>query len=148
MWSGQPTIQVALPTATCVNIHHFGLLQLVPSNQEPPNPPIAGNHHSLHFPVGRAKSIDQGRAVDTINAAVPSHSNTGTVRSEIVVEDRRKRALARLCEGHHVRYLFLPELENILEAGAFELAGSGSWLRSGRPAKENWFVWAQARKRD
>ena len=73
--------------------------------------------------------------------------NRVAVNYEILVESKKTNITSRFREQHQLRYFFVIELENMLEAAGFEVVDSGPWMRNSKPAKTNWFVWLLARKK-
>jgi SAM-dependent methyltransferase len=78
---------------------------------------------------------------------VRSALNQVIVNYHMFLKNRHTGQVSEVREAHPMRYLFLPELELLLDGGGFELVTSGAWC-SERPAgTDTWYVHAVARRR-
>ena len=72
--------------------------------------------------------------------------NQVTVNYQIFLRNRKTNEVSQLRESHHMRYLFLPELEMVLTACGFKLLATGSWFSDKPASRHTWYVHAVARK--
>jgi SAM-dependent methyltransferase len=102
-----------------------------------------------NLPAVRVKRIEDDD-LEVTRIAEPelrTEVNQVTVNYHIFLRNRKTAEVSEVREAHHMRYLFLPELEMVLTACGFKLLTTGSWL-SDRPAsRDTWYVHAVARKR-
>lgn len=100
-------------------------------------------------PATRVKRMSDG-VIDVVRVAEPvvdTGRNQVTVHYEVLVTDRQSGQATRLTESHQLRYLFLPELEFLLDAGGFDLTASGAWMSADPLSAHSWYGWALACKR-
>lgn len=78
------------------------------------------------------------------------HPDQHTVDVDLTVEIFRKKDRSRqiLRETHLMRYLFLPELEILLNKAGLRLLGAEEWLSGAPPSPGTWSVCVVARKED
>jgi SAM-dependent methyltransferase len=101
-------------------------------------------------PVTRVKRL-QDKLTNIVRIAEPEvdySSNCVTVNYEITVEDRATSSVERINEKHRMRYLFLPELEFLLNNQGMELLETGAWMSTAPAGKGMWYSWALAQKKD
>jgi SAM-dependent methyltransferase len=72
--------------------------------------------------------------------------NQVTVNYQIFLQNRKTAEVSQLREAHHMRYLFLPELEMVLTACGFKLLTTGSCFSDKPTSRDTWYVHAVARK--
>ena len=73
-------------------------------------------------------------AEPTMNAA----GNTVDVKYTVVVEDRNTGEVETLRETHRMRYLFHPEVEELLAANGMALVTSFEWMTDRAPGPHSW----------
>lgn len=89
-----------------------------------------------------------GDDVDVTRIAEPTvwaNENLVDVNYTIFVKDRARDQIQEFRETHCMRYLFLPELFQLLPGVGFKLVGAFSWMSDQAPADNTWagFVIAQ-----
>lgn len=67
-------------------------------------------------------------------------TNTVEVNFEIDITDKRNGTCQTLSETHIMRYLFLPEVTNLLDRAGLTLLGTEEWLTGNAPTLESWNV--------
>lgn len=72
--------------------------------------------------------------------------NVVSIDFDVRVEDRKSQRVHRIHETHHVRYFFLPELEQILASNGFEVVAQGKWMSRERLDFQSWYGWLAARR--
>jgi SAM-dependent methyltransferase len=76
-----------------------------------------------------------------------TEDNCVMVEFEVLVERKADGSLRRLHESHRMRYLFLPEIQDLLERAGLELLASEEWM-TGKPlGLETWSACLVAGKR-
>jgi SAM-dependent methyltransferase len=97
-------------------------------------------------PVVRVKRLED-EAISVIRLAEPElqpNRNQVIVNYQVLIKDKSTGLNQEVRESHCMRYLFLPELEYLLEHQGLRMAGSGAWC-SGRPlGRDTWYGWAVA----
>jgi SAM-dependent methyltransferase len=76
-----------------------------------------------------------------------ANDNCVDVNYEIVVTDTARKVLAEVRETHAMRYLFLPEVELLLDNAGFALEWHGEWLTGGELGSATWNACFVARAR-
>lgn len=72
--------------------------------------------------------------------------NLVDVRFDVAVEHKSTRRVEHIRENHQVRYLFLPELEALLQVHGFELRTHGRWMSREPLDASSWYGWLVARR--
>lgn len=97
-------------------------------------------------PTVRVKRLEDD-AIQVTRLAEPSHEasrNLVTVNYDIFLRNKLDRTLDEIRESHLMRYLFLPELQHLLEREGFVLRASGAWLSDKALAEDSWYGWLVA----
>lgn len=66
----------------------------------------------------------------------------------VIVEDLRNGARQEIVEVHRMRYLFLPEIDLLLNAAGLERIESGEWMTDSACSISSWAAFVLARKAD
>ena len=100
-------------------------------------------------PAVRVKRMEDNviKATRLAEPATNCADSTVTVSYEVLVENKQTGSISRLNEQHRMRYLFLPELEVLLNAGGFTLTASGCWMNCAPVSKDCWYAWVIGQKR-
>jgi SAM-dependent methyltransferase len=101
-----------------------------------------------NLPEVRVKRIEDDD-LEVTRIAEPqlrTEANQVTVNYHIFLRNRKTSELSEVRESHNMRYLFLPELEMILNSCGFKLLATGSWFSDKPASKDTWYVHAVARK--
>lgn len=101
-------------------------------------------------PGVRVKRVENKRhAVTRISEPVLDCSrNVVDVRFDVAVENKRSRRVEHIRENHRVRYMFLPELEQLLGAHGLEVRAHGRWMSHEPLDAASWYGWLVARRAD
>ena len=98
-------------------------------------------------PAVRVKRVADA-AVEVTRLAEPelrAEHNVVAVNYQMFVRDKATGAVAESCEQHNIRYMFLPELQLLLESQGFTLEHSEQWM-TGRPlGLDTWYGTSLAR---
>lgn len=100
-------------------------------------------------PAVRAKRLVNER-IEITRLAEPvihDHDNTVDVNYTVFIKDNDSGQMQEIKETHCMRYLFLPEIDRLLEANGFERVGAEEWLTRKVPSFDSWGVCVVARKR-
>ena len=73
-------------------------------------------------------------------------ANTVDVNYSIFVKDLVTNEINEINEIHRMRYLFLPEVDRLLEKNGFSRVLSEEWLTGNAPSVDTWGVCVVARK--
>jgi len=101
-------------------------------------------------PTVRVKRLQDERTNVTRLAEpqIDYSANVVTVNYEIAVENRGNDSVTRIHEQHRMRYLFLPELEFVLNSHGLRTLETGRWMDRTKVGNDTWYVWLlAARKR-
>ena len=100
-------------------------------------------------PVVRVKRM-QDEDLEVTRIAEPevrSDSNQVVVNYHVFLRNRHSGGVQEVKEAHAMRYLFLPELQLLLNQGGFDYLASGAWCSERAVGRDTWYVHAIARKR-
>jgi SAM-dependent methyltransferase len=100
-------------------------------------------------PVVRVKRM-QDEDLEVTRLAEPevrSALNQVVVNYHVFLKNRHTGEVSEVREAHPMRYLFLPELELLLQGSDFELVNSGAWCTDRPAGTDSWYVHAVARRR-
>jgi SAM-dependent methyltransferase len=100
-------------------------------------------------PVLRVKRMESAR-IQATRIAEPTacpNENRVAVSYHVFVRDKGTTQVDELKEVHHMRYLFLPEIESLLDRAGFDLVSTGKWLSDLPLSESTWYGYAVARKR-
>lgn len=99
-------------------------------------------------PAVRIKRMaDEYRRIVRLAEPTVNHAaNVVTVNYEIQVEMVGCQPAKKIWESHHMRYLFLPEINGHLAACGLMPLATGPWLGSEPLRKDAWCGWVLARK--
>ncbi len=67
------------------------------------------------------------------------NENKINVNFETLIEDKQTKQIERITETHTMRYLFLPELELLLNQTGFKIESSFQWLTAQPLGFESWY---------
>lgn len=100
-------------------------------------------------PAKRIKEIETAHFLVRRTATPVIHVNRNLVdvNYEIVFEDKSDGAVDTVYEKHVMRYLFLPELESLLDGSGFDVIASGKWLSDEPLSDKTWYGWISAERR-
>lgn len=90
-------------------------------------------------------SDEQVGVVRRTTPTVHVNANVVDVRFDIDIEDRTSGVRRHVTEDHRMRYLFLPEVEFLLQQSGFALAAAQRWLSDGAPDDRSWYACFVAR---
>jgi SAM-dependent methyltransferase len=99
-------------------------------------------------PHVRVKRL-QDPVFEAVRLAEPemlTERNQVKVNYQILIKDLASGRQSDLRESHTMRYLFLPEIENLLQAAGFELRASGACYSDRPLGPDTWFGWVLAVK--
>lgn len=88
---------------------------------------------------------DELEVTRTAEPMLHPNENVVDVNYQIDVRDKVTGRDERLHETHRMRYLFLPEIEGLLEDCGFEMVRSEEWVTGNRPGLDTWSVCIIAR---
>jgi SAM-dependent methyltransferase len=99
-------------------------------------------------PTIRVKRL-QDEVIEVTRIAEPEmcpNDNVVRVRYHLFLKEAASGRVAETQETHAMRYLFLPEIEQLLASQRFELLWSGAWMQSSRPlGADAWYGCVAAR---
>ena len=100
-------------------------------------------------PSARAKRLvnDQLEIMRLAEPVIHDTVNTVDVNYTIFVKEGGTGKIEEIKETHSMRYLFLPEIDSLLDANGFERIGAEEWLTRKPPSLDTWGVCVIARKR-
>ncbi len=93
-------------------------------------------------PYVRAREFRNERLTATRTAQPTLHPNRNLVQVDFafVVKDSDGHAVDEFSEQHWMRYLFLPEIEDLLDRCGFELTAAFEWMTADPPGLGSWYV--------
>ena len=100
-------------------------------------------------PTVRVKRLSDD-AIEVTRLAEPEErpaENSVVVNYHVFLKDRRTGAIGDIRERHPLRYLFLPEISQLLDAAGFEHLGSGGWCSAKPLGFDTWFGCVIGRRR-
>ena len=100
-------------------------------------------------PVVRVKRMGDSD-LEVTRLAVPSidtEKNIVSVDYQLFLRNRNTNEVTEIGELHSMRYMFLPELEFLLNRAGFELRTTGKWCSDLPASKTSWYVFAVAVKK-
>ena len=100
-------------------------------------------------PSVRAKRLVNER-IEIMRLAEPvihDQINVVDVNYTVFVKNRESGKTQEIKETHRMRYLFLPEIDRLLDANGFERVVTEEWLTRKVPSLDSWGVCMVARKR-
>ena len=100
-------------------------------------------------PIVRAKRLanDQLEIIRLAEPVVHDAINTVDVNYTVLIKDKLSKKINEIKETHTMRYLFLPEIDLLLDANGFERIGAEEWLTRKSPSLDTWGVCVIARKK-
>ena len=100
-------------------------------------------------PAVRAKRLANERIVITRLAEPVIHdqNNVVDVNYTVFVKEIESGQTHEIKETHRMRYLFLPEIDRLLDANGFDRVVTEEWLTRKAPSFDSWGVCVVARKR-
>lgn len=83
-------------------------------------------------PVVRVKTLEDEKLKITriANPAMNASSNIVDVNYQIFIEDRESQRIKEISETHRMRYLFEPEVRELLAQAGFTITSAEEWLSS------------------
>lgn len=100
-------------------------------------------------PAVRAKRLSNNE-VEVTRLAEPvihDQSNVVDVNYSVFVRELASNQTNEIKETHRMRYLFLPEIDRLLDASGFDRLHAEEWLTRKAPSLDSWGVCVVARKR-
>lgn len=73
-------------------------------------------------------------------------SNHVDIKFKMTVKNKIDGKMRHFSETHSVRYMFIPEIQNMLEDNGFELVSFSEWMSSKKPSTESWYACIVAKK--
>lgn len=100
-------------------------------------------------PAVRAKRLSNNEVAVTRLAEPIIHDqiNVVDVNYSVFVKELTSSQTHEIKETHRMRYLFLPEIDRLLDANGFDRLKAEEWLTRKAPSLESWGVCVVARKR-
>lgn len=93
-------------------------------------------------PVTRIKRLEDEK-ISVMRIAEPvihANKNIVDVNYNIFIKDKYSGTVEELKETHHMRYLFKPEVDIILDSERFEVMAFEEWMTGNEPGCETWSV--------
>jgi SAM-dependent methyltransferase len=99
-------------------------------------------------PETRLRRLEDGdtRILRVAESKLDENANRVDVTFTVQVEDVRSGARQEIVETHRMRYLFLPEIDLLLEAAGLERVDTGEWMTGQPPSMSTWGVFVLARR--
>ncbi len=99
-------------------------------------------------PVVRVKRLenDNIRITRIAEPQMFPNENRVDVHYQILIEDKKSGDIETLQEIHHMRYLFLPEIRQLLKAANLTLLDSREWMSNKAPGLDTWGVYFVGKK--
>jgi SAM-dependent methyltransferase len=99
-------------------------------------------------PETRIRRLEDGdtRVVRMAESKLHENANRVDVTFTVQVEDLRGGGRQEIVETHRMRYLFLPEIDLLLNAAGLERVDTGEWMTDQPPSISTWGVFVLARK--
>jgi SAM-dependent methyltransferase len=100
------------------------------------------------WPAVRVKRVEDESVslVRVVEPVVHANENVVDVNYQFFVQDKQSGRIETFREFHHMRYLFLPELELILARACLTLGEHGEWMTGKPPGFNTWSVYSIGRK--
>ncbi len=91
-------------------------------------------------PTVRVKELEDEITSVTRIAQPIMHPNQNVVdvNYRVFLRDKSSASIREICETHRMRYLFLPEVEQMLSSGGFELQAAEEWLTAAPLCLTSW----------
>ena len=104
----------------------------------------------MQKPDVRVKRLEDEEIKVTRIAEPEMHVNENVVdvNYQVWIEIKESGKVEQVEETHKMRYLFLPELSQLLESRQFEMLETREWLTNNTPGEGSWGVMAVARMRN
>ncbi len=99
-------------------------------------------------PSHREKTLENDK-IKILRKASPTlhlQKNRVDVHYDVLIENKKDLQKTNLQETHSMRFLFLPEIEELLNEAGFELLTSEEWLTGNKPSESTWGVAFVAKK--
>ena len=102
----------------------------------------------LDLPQERTKEIEDAhwKLVRHSKPTMHYNQNRVDVQFDITIEERLSGKKEKIREIHRMRYLFLPELEVLLNLRGFGILSCSEWMSNERPSEKSWNVVVIANK--
>lgn len=97
-------------------------------------------------PAVRVKRLEDERTQVT-RLAEPecdANKNLVTVNYHVFVKDMETMQYSEIRESHRMRYLFLPEMDVLLQQAGFRLQATGAWDSNAPLSSRTWYGWCCA----
>jgi SAM-dependent methyltransferase len=100
------------------------------------------------WPSVRVKRVEDESVslVRVVEPVVHANENVVDVNYQFFVQDKQSGGIETFREFHHMRYLFLPELELILAQAGLTLGEHGEWMTGSPPGFNTWSAYSIERK--
>jgi SAM-dependent methyltransferase len=99
-------------------------------------------------PETRIRRLEDGetKVLRLAESSVDENANRVDVTYTVIVDDLRTGTRQEIVEVHRMRYLFLPEIDLLLNAAGLERIESGEWMTDRPAGASTWGVFVLARK--
>lgn len=99
-------------------------------------------------PETRIRRLEDGdtKVLRMAESKLDENANRVDVTFTVHVEDLRSGGRQEIVETHCMRYLFLPEIDLLLNAAGLERVDTGEWMTDQPPSISTWGVFVLARK--
>ena len=93
-------------------------------------------------PAVRVKRLEDEEIVVTRIVEPVMHANDNLVDThyQVLVRDKASGAVEELHETHHMRYLFRPEIELLLDGAGMKIIAAAEWMTGREPGYDTWGV--------
>lgn len=95
--------------------------------------------------VVKEVSDDRIRVERSTTPAIEVNRNLVDIRFDLKVESRLDGSVYAVTENHRMRYLFLPEIERLLEQSGFQLLRANAWMTDEELSESTWYGCVTAR---
>lgn len=102
----------------------------------------------LDFPKSKIKKIKKNDLLITRRTTPKININSNYVEINFGMHIKKKgeKESKHFNETHNIRYLFIPEVQNMLKNNGFESLVFEQWMTSKKPNVKTWYVCAVAKK--
>jgi SAM-dependent methyltransferase len=97
-------------------------------------------------PVVRVKRLED-EIVQVTRVAEPGlrpNENQVVVNYHVFIKDKNTSAYTEFNESHHMRFLFLPEMDLLLRQAGLSILASGAWGANAPLSSRTWYGWLVA----
>ncbi len=100
-------------------------------------------------PAVRVKRLSDS-GVELLRVAEPHlqvNENTVSIDYGFFIQGSAESSYRHFNETHRMRYLFLPEIDLMLEKTGFSRRGAYAWMTLDEPGKDSWYACIVAQKK-